>query len=765
MSGVKAPPFGFLTLLVMLSGFCSLVYQVVWDRTIRYNFGGDNVSAAIVTATFLLGLGIGAFAFGRWRRRAFLTYSLLELGIGIYAILSFHIMSPLGSVLAGAFDTPITSVEGLRLPIVLACILTLLPPCILMGGSLPLMFNCFVRPGEYRGRLVGWIYGWNTVGAALGALAAPFLFLNHLSISSVLQLVGILNIALAGGIYLYGRLQPKLALQPDESAPQTGVSAPQTGKSKSKSKAKTKSKAKATATPAPAPAPAPTGHSRLGLSLSFLSGFVLLGYEVALFRNFYVVYPSLPYNFAFVLAPFLVSLALGSILFTRFREYSETRARRRLGILFPLSATSMLVAVWLGADYLTEGAGRLRFTPGWWVAPYCAMLCMLPPFLAGGIFPLLLRLAASRGQSLPRQTGVLYLVNSTGAFLGALLTQFVGFSLLGTPGVFTLLFFLGLGAGLWMLASTGARVPRPLLLPVAALALCPFLVSTPTWDVFRFGHTPVRTPDREQWIGVEGQTGFASIEWRPSRGTGVVKVNGQKMALLPHDAVDLAVTSLARSVPEHGRVLVLGLGGGSSVRHLTEDPAVSSIDVVDWSHELPRVLETPKAREMLDDCLSDPRLRLFRCDARVAISLYEEDEFDVIIDNLSIPGWIGSTSVKSVTYFGMIKRILKPGGLFVYRNLGQARDAIVAGLSRNFAHLQAYNFQIVVCSESPLRTDLAFARTLLSASRGASAEPAARWKLTLRDPIDPADYADVEPVRDDLLIHEYRLHPFPHASP
>ncbi len=42
--------------IVTISGFCSLVYQVAWDRIIRYNFGGDSVSSAIVTSTFLLGV-------------------------------------------------------------------------------------------------------------------------------------------------------------------------------------------------------------------------------------------------------------------------------------------------------------------------------------------------------------------------------------------------------------------------------------------------------------------------------------------------------------------------------------------------------------------------------------------------------------------------------------------------------------------------------------------------------------------------------------
>lgn len=65
-------------LLVAVSGFCSLVYQVVWERTVRGTFGGDSISSAIVTGTFLLGLGIGALAFGRWHRRAFAVFAVVE---------------------------------------------------------------------------------------------------------------------------------------------------------------------------------------------------------------------------------------------------------------------------------------------------------------------------------------------------------------------------------------------------------------------------------------------------------------------------------------------------------------------------------------------------------------------------------------------------------------------------------------------------------------------------------------------------------------
>ena len=120
-------------MLVAVSGFCGLVYQVVWERALRYHFGGDSISAAIVTGTFLLGLGLGAGLFGRWHRRAFRTYALVEPAIGVYSLLSFHILSALASALGGLFATSPASAEGVRPIVILAAVLFLLPPTVLIG--------------------------------------------------------------------------------------------------------------------------------------------------------------------------------------------------------------------------------------------------------------------------------------------------------------------------------------------------------------------------------------------------------------------------------------------------------------------------------------------------------------------------------------------------------------------------------------------------------------------------------------------------------
>src|SRR6266704_3181215 len=93
-------PTAVLYLLFFFSGFSGLIYQVVWVREFGNVFGNTIYSASIVTAVFMLGLGIGGYVVGSWadRRYASRPESMLRvfgsfevgigaLGLGISALL------------------------------------------------------------------------------------------------------------------------------------------------------------------------------------------------------------------------------------------------------------------------------------------------------------------------------------------------------------------------------------------------------------------------------------------------------------------------------------------------------------------------------------------------------------------------------------------------------------------------------------------------------------------------------------------------------
>src|SRR5882672_8284539 len=82
-----------LFLLFFVSGFCSLVYQVVWTRLAFASFGIITPVLSVVLSVFMLGLSVGSWLGGRLiaglvRRTRFsaaIFYAGLEFLIGLGA--------------------------------------------------------------------------------------------------------------------------------------------------------------------------------------------------------------------------------------------------------------------------------------------------------------------------------------------------------------------------------------------------------------------------------------------------------------------------------------------------------------------------------------------------------------------------------------------------------------------------------------------------------------------------------------------------------
>src|SRR5438876_12098893 len=66
-------PTAVLYLVFLFSGFSGLIYQVVWVREFGNVFGNTIYSASIVTAVFMLGLGIGSHVVGSWADRRYIA--------------------------------------------------------------------------------------------------------------------------------------------------------------------------------------------------------------------------------------------------------------------------------------------------------------------------------------------------------------------------------------------------------------------------------------------------------------------------------------------------------------------------------------------------------------------------------------------------------------------------------------------------------------------------------------------------------------------
>ena len=97
-----------LNLLFFCSGLSGLIYQVVWVRQLGNVYGNTVYSGSMVVAIFMLGLGLGGYAFGvladrRYRSRSdslVRLYGLLEVLIAGFALVVSLILPHLGGMVA-----------------------------------------------------------------------------------------------------------------------------------------------------------------------------------------------------------------------------------------------------------------------------------------------------------------------------------------------------------------------------------------------------------------------------------------------------------------------------------------------------------------------------------------------------------------------------------------------------------------------------------------------------------------------------------------
>jgi hypothetical protein len=187
----------WLSAVFFLSGFAALLYQVVWQRTLFGIIGLNIESVTLVVTAFMLGLGTGSLVGGAVSRRATaqlpLLFAAAEVGIGLFGFFSMSIFRYVGHATLAMSSTATAATT----------FLTLLPPTILMGATLPLLVMHQVRVQRNVGDAVGRLYFTNTLGSAAAAGVAALLLLGHLGQEATVQCAAAVNVGV--GLLVYAR--------------------------------------------------------------------------------------------------------------------------------------------------------------------------------------------------------------------------------------------------------------------------------------------------------------------------------------------------------------------------------------------------------------------------------------------------------------------------------------------------------------------------------------------------------------------------------
>ena len=173
-----------LYLLVFLSGFAALIYEISWTRQIGVLFGHTTQVAALVLASYFLGMAGGYSLGGRWAKRVrpLIGYALCEVVVAGWAC-----VIPLLLTLAeGNWLRPFLQSDSGASQLIARGMFTVLllgPSTCALGATLPFLAEHFSRDEESSSRIAV-AYAWNTIGALLGVIGTAAVLLVFAGVQS-----------------------------------------------------------------------------------------------------------------------------------------------------------------------------------------------------------------------------------------------------------------------------------------------------------------------------------------------------------------------------------------------------------------------------------------------------------------------------------------------------------------------------------------------------------------------------------------------------
>jgi spermidine synthase len=681
--------YSTIAVLFIISGATGLMYQIAWFKYLSLFLGNTTYAQTIVLATFMGGLAIGASLWGRRvdaARSPLMLYSGLEFFIGVYCILYPLFLFVIKSLFVSAvhwLNLPSDSASVLFLKL-LASILTLLPPTIFMGGTLPVLVRFVSHSVEESGKNVATLYFLNSFGAVVGSILGGFFFIPMVGLQATVTSAGIVNVLIAGVAFIISR--KSAGLLPGEVTVQAE----------------------------PAESSVPDRTIALAVGVAGISGLAAMIYEVTWVRLLIPVLGSSTYSYTLMLVAFISGITIGSLIIgTRIgRLRNLVGALALCQILIGISMALMLplygripYVFWLIGSMITRSDATypiyltMQFLIGF-------TIMIVPTVFLGMSLPLASRIATRSVVVLGRSVGTVFSVNTLGTVIGSLAAGLVLIPLIGVRHAIEVGLLLNLACGIALALFDGrsTRVRKYALSGLGLLFGCLTFVVGSDWNqmvtlsgVFRQfgrGRTPPSSYAEFEQIsrsnrvlfykeGVSATIGV--LEYPGTTGSqNVLLINGKVDASsegdLPTQVLLGQVPMLFHPSPD--TVLVIGFGSGVTAGSVLTHP-VKSLESVEIS---PEVIEAAAYFEHVNNRpILDPRMRLTIDDALAFLKL-SGTNYDVIISEPSNPWIAGIGNLYTTEFFELSRQRLRPQGLMVqWFHLYEIDDATFKLVVRTFS--------------------------------------------------------------------------------
>jgi spermidine synthase len=588
-----------------LSGFCSILYELVWLRLSMAQFGITTALVSIVLSMFMAGMGAGSLVAGVLVRRygerisipPLRLYGIAELLIGCSAL-----VVPAQLLLGHRFLEWIserTTFSSGTYYVVSGVVVALImiPWCACMGATIPLGMHAIRRDSRFEARRsFSFLYLANVIGAVAGAIV-PLLLIESFGFQSTLRVGALVNLVIA--VSAFG-----LTVGQREGREEAISIAPE---------------------PASRKSVAANGT----MILLFLTGLSTMGAEVVWTRIFTPYIGTLVYSFALILACYLAATLLGSAMY---------RSSSRDAI--PQDPLSWILLGLVSLLPLVTADPRLPLAKPWLrvffgVVPFSVLIGLLTPMLVD---------RWSGGD--PDRAGRAYSVNVLGCILGPLVAGFILLPLFGEHVAMLLL------ALPWMIMAVLPGQGRALRLGERIAAFAIVLAACTVFFVTRDFETifPQRKLFRDSTATVIA-TGSGMYRKLITNGVGMT-------SLTPITKMMAHATFASLNAPPRN-ALIICFGMGTTYRS-----AISwgiPVKVVELVPSVPRLFSFFHSDG--DRVLASPNSHVVVDDGRRYLERSHEKYDAIIIDPPPPVQAAASSLLYSEEFYSVAKEHLQPGGI------------------------------------------------------------------------------------------------------
>jgi spermidine synthase len=695
-----------LYVVYCLSGFVGVLAEQVFEKLLSVVVGASTPSAATVLAVYFLGLSLGGYCASVLLKRnvsAIMGYCVAELGVALCCLcllLTFDTGKQWYSSLIawGGSDT-------VRLVMARATIagVIILPTALCLGLSFPFLGSVAAQVEENATYYLTKLYSINLIGAALCALAAPFLIFPTVGLSGALLICVVVDASVA---LFAGWLSRSVNFAPQPADRATGLQW--------------------------------KSNDAIILGVAFISGLLFFALEVIWTHLVGVVIGTSVYAFSSMLFVVLIGLAGGSFQIGR-KAYQGAAPAGLHGLFFLCSAVMLIqVVLWpygpIGIAFL--GMHVFNFYSGETVRLVVLMALLLPVTYAYGmIYPSLFQEKRFERPGAGALLGYMTGANAIGCVLGAVVATFFLIPHLGSEWslrCFTIV--------LSLCGMTILRFERRPMRDgwVAAAMLAILALGIPGWN------RRVLTSGANVYFGHQTPGGPAPVASAPPTAPppisseitffhehsygGITTVIEYRQAGQPdehslftngkfqgddweqQDAQIAFALIPALHLRNRRNALVIGCGTGQSASVLN-GLDFKTVDIAEIS---PGILLAAGSqfRRINEDVLRSPKVTVHLEDGRNYL-LSQPRKYDQITIELTSIWFAGATNLYSREFYELAKRRLRPGGVFQQwfqlHHIGPREiESIIGTLHASFPYVSAWLYGgqgVLLASLEPQRME------------------------------------------------------------